>query len=247
MSVELQATVAVDLSGLTEFRVAIEAQLNHQQTGPITKAYNQWVARYRSFIKERFDKYSRGGGDWEPLSDKTKARRRKPKPKRKPRNRKIAVDNKTGKAKVKTGRPSGRKGSKKQETYWNRGKRKKQLAKMREQVAKAKKFEGRKFSILRDTGTLFAAVSPTVADKPGAVSAAIPFGMRVGYGGASRHPKAKATIADIAAFHQTGAGYLPKREIIVRPDAETGAAMTRYMMKAIAELTKGGDEQVSQQ
>lgn len=32
--------------------------------------YNQWAARYRSFLRDRFVRYSRGGGDWAPLKRK---------------------------------------------------------------------------------------------------------------------------------------------------------------------------------
>lgn len=34
--------------------------------------YNQWAARYRSFLRERFVRYSRGGGDWPALKRKRK-------------------------------------------------------------------------------------------------------------------------------------------------------------------------------
>lgn len=34
--------------------------------------YNQWAARYRSFLQSRFVRYSRGGGDWPPLKRKRK-------------------------------------------------------------------------------------------------------------------------------------------------------------------------------
>lgn len=34
--------------------------------------YNQWAARYRSFLQHRFVGHSRGGGDWQPLKRKRK-------------------------------------------------------------------------------------------------------------------------------------------------------------------------------
>lgn len=37
----------------------------------------KWGARYRSFVQERFDIFSKGGGDWPPLKASTVARRRK--------------------------------------------------------------------------------------------------------------------------------------------------------------------------
>jgi hypothetical protein len=221
--VNIQASIAVDLSGLEKFREQIESQINHRSTGPITKAFNQWVARYRSFIKERFDIYSKGGGNWAPLSEKTKAQRRKPKPKKRKSLKHVAVNNRTGRAKIKTGRKTGR------------ATPKKATGKARGLVSPTVK--GRKFTILRDTGTLFAATSPTPG-KPGAVSQEIAFGMRVGFGGSAGHPKGKATIASIAMFHQTGAGHLPVREIIVQPDVACVTAMTGYMQRAVDSLAK---------
>lgn len=34
--------------------------------------YHQWAARYRAFLQHRFDRFSRGGGDWPPLKRKRK-------------------------------------------------------------------------------------------------------------------------------------------------------------------------------
>jgi len=86
-----------------------------------------------------------------------------------------------------------------------------------------------KVAILRDTGTLLAALT---VGRPGNLFKRIPYGVRVGFGGPSRHPKGKATIADIAGFHNQGKGKLPKREIIVKPDARTVQGMRRDTLTA---------------
>lgn len=39
--------------------------------------YHQWAARYRGFLRERFVRYSRGGGDWAPLKKKRRRGARK--------------------------------------------------------------------------------------------------------------------------------------------------------------------------
>jgi hypothetical protein len=96
----------------------------------------------------------------------------------------------------------------------------------------------RSFSILRDTGLLFAALTPTWTRKPGAIQQDIPFGVRAGYGGPARHPGGKASIADIAGFHQTGAGRLPKREIIVDPDQRTLDAMADDMERGLGNMAR---------
>ncbi len=172
----IQATVKVNLEPLKRFGASVSAGMSGG-TGPIRDAFVQWAARYRGFVRERFDKYSKGGGDWPPLAESTKRKRRGPR--------------------------KGHKGS-------------------------------RSFSILRDTGTLFNALTPTFTAAPGQLQENIPFGIRVGYGGPAKHPSGAASIADLAAFHQTGAGRLPKREIIVAPDARTLAAMAGDMERGIA-------------
>lgn len=184
----INATVKVDLGILKRFKDRINTDLRAggQITGgsPINNAIKQWAVRYRSFIQERFLIFSRGGGNWAPLSKATiKARR----------------------------------GSRK-------GKRKNFVA-----------------AILRDTGTLFNALSPEFSGKPGAMELTIPFGVRVGYGGPAMYTKKHrgiATIADIANFHQIGAGHLPKREIIVTPDQHTLELMAQDMERAIGKLNQ---------
>ncbi len=76
--------------------------------------------------------------------------------------------------------------------------------------------------ILRDTGTLLNALT---IGSPGNLFQTVPGGIVVGFGGPARHPEGRATIADIAGFHDKGAGLfaslfrkggLPKREILIR-------------------------------
>lgn len=97
-------------------------------------------------------------------------------------------------------------------------------------------------SILRDTGTLFAALSPTFVGSPGAIQERIRYGIRVGYGGPQKHigfdgKASLATVADIAAFHQKGnPPHLPKREIIVDPPESLIAQMIKDMQEALDKL-----------
>ena len=171
---------------MQRFEKAFQSDLRSAGNGPIRKALKQWGARYRSFAQERFDQYSKGGGDWPPLSLFTILGRRKGPRKRKKETKKPIV----------------------------------------------------KHAILRDTGTLFAALAPTFSNKPGAVEEQIPFGIRVGYGGPIRHGKGAATIAEIAAAHQTGGPKLPQRKIIVDPQGNVIAAMTADMQRAIDSMDK---------
>ncbi len=65
------ADVKVDLSGLKRFSKSVESDLRKSGNGPIRKAIKQWGFVYRSFVQERFDTFSKGGGDWKPLAVST--------------------------------------------------------------------------------------------------------------------------------------------------------------------------------
>lgn len=95
-------------------------------------------------------------------------------------------------------------------------------------------------AILKDTGLLFAALQPVFIGTPGALEETIEFGIRVGYGGPMRHGSGgRATIADIASFHQNGAmPRMPAREIIVAPPASLLETMAKDMDKALQELSE---------
>jgi len=71
-------------------------------------------------------------------------------------------------------------------------------------------------AILVDTATLKAGLRPVLNTNKGGLQKDIRGGVRVGYGGSTRHPKGKATIHAIAKYHQSGAPpHLPARSIIV--------------------------------
>jgi hypothetical protein len=92
-------------------------------------------------------------------------------------------------------------------------------------------------AILRDTGTLFTALTVKFQEKPGALEQILFFlgkkhGIRVGFGGPEKHlPRKgkmpKRTIAEIAHIHDQGLGNNPKRRIIHQPDEKTFAGMAR--------------------
>lgn len=94
-------------------------------------------------------------------------------------------------------------------------------------------------AILRDTGTLFASLDPVFRSAPGQLEKQDSFGVDVGFGGPQLHPSGQGvTVADVASFHQTGGPRLPKREIVVDPDARTLAAMKTDMERALRRLAK---------
>jgi hypothetical protein len=91
----------------------------------------------------------------------------------------------------------------------------------------------RRVSLLRDTGLLFNALDPQFSPGKGAIQQDVPFGLTVGFGGPAKHPQGRATIADVAGFHQTGTPKMPKRQILVEPDTRTTQLMGQDMQRGI--------------
>lgn len=88
--------------------------------------------------------------------------------------------------------------------------------------------------ILWDKGLLLGALRPQFVVGRGQLQEQLRNGIRVGYGGPTKHPNGDgATIADIAHFHQTGEGTVPVREIIVEPDMVTTQGMVRDLEWAV--------------
>jgi hypothetical protein len=102
--------------------------------------------------------------------------------------------------------------------------------------SKERKAAEKKVKILRDTGTLFRALS---IGNPGNLFKRIRGGVRVGFGGPSKHPDGEATIRDIAVFHDEGKGDLPKRQILHKPTPEFVKMMRKTLGKAIEDTAKG--------
>jgi len=86
--------------------------------------------------------------------------------------------------------------------------------------------------ILRDTGTLYNALT---IGAPGNKCQVVGDGVIFGFGGGSGHPGG-GTIAGIAKAHETGAGHLPERTIIVQPDRDTVDRMGVQLKQAIERM-----------
>lgn len=168
-------TVKVDLRPLIDLKNMFALTSPRRR-----KIFKQWAFIYRTFVRRRFNIFSRGGGDWPALSSKTIAQRRTG-----PRVKKI----------------------------------------------------GRRITILRDTGTMFAALSPRFRSSPGALEKMVTDGVVVGFGGVAKHPAGKATIADIAGFHDEGRGHLPQRRIIVDPDHKAIDRMRSVVVREARKAT----------
>lgn len=94
-------------------------------------------------------------------------------------------------------------------------------------------------SILRDTGTLFAALSPAFSGQPGALQETNGWSVTVGFGGPATHPTGgHVTVADIAAFHNFGMGNNPVRRILWEVTPELEGQMASDAERALNKLAK---------
>ena len=89
--------------------------------------------------------------------------------------------------------------------------------------------------ILQDKGLLLGGLT---VGASGNLVKPIRGGVRFGFGGPAKHGKGKATIADIARFHQKGGRRLPQRKIIVDPDSKTIKGMQKDYRTFIGKLGK---------
>lgn len=121
---------------------------------------------------------------------------------------------------------------------WSKGKR---YGRGKRALAAAIASGGGQVMILRDTGTLFNVVGANFVGAPGAMRQDIDYGVRVGFGGPGRHPRGRASVADIATFHQFGLGRNPRREILVAPQQRTLDTMARAMENGLAEAVQQSD------
>jgi len=222
--------VRVNLAPLLRYRDRIAQGLAGGGDGnPIRRAFRQWAHIYRAFLQRRFNRFSRGGGDWKPLAKSTILGRRASRGGT--RRQKITRARKTearAASRLDKLTAKGQGGSEKADRA--RG----QIARAAKTIREQPTMAG--ISILRDKGLLFNVTAPDFTGAPGQLQEDIPFGMRVGFGGPARHPDGTATIADIAGFHQKGGPHLPIRKIIVPPDDPTQRKMASVMDTALQTL-----------
>lgn len=204
------STVIVNLEPLKQFASIIENDLRRNGSGPIRRAVKQWGRRYRSFAQERFDKFSKGGGDWQKLADSTIAFRKRTTKARRgwkgPRKYTILRDTNilyNALSPLFSGKP----GQYQEDIPF--GIRVGYGGPARHPIKKAKTKKGRARQKWGKGG--FFRAGPRMST---------------------------ATVADIAGFHQVGGGHLPKREIIVQPDQQTIDGCVEDMMRGLETLAK---------
>lgn len=234
----IYAVVTVDLSRLHAITGGSEFARGGGSVGSSGGAFGamrlQWAKRYEAFARKRYNANSRGGGDgtWPALAFSTLAARTQgpntARTRGKRVNGKMMFDPRAGY--VSLARDTKRGG---------------ELV-----PAIVLRESGDNFSIsaniLKDSGILFNAL--TIGQIGNRVEA-IPFGVRYGFTQAPHRPrkrkkgkKAKLTIAKLASIHHNGnpARGLPRRTILVQPDAQTLRGMANDYARAVVRASRGG-------
>lgn len=215
-------------------RRALVARLKNF-SGPLRDATHQWSARYQAAMRERFATFSRGGGDWPPLAESTIRGRRSG---TRTRFRKGLKSLRSAAERLRKARAAGR-GRHSFKTHDRIAKATANYARANKRFRVAQRkwkgtlTTGKGISILWDTGVLFGALSAEPTGTGGWIERELPQGIEVGFGGPTQHGDGKATIADIALFHQEGGPNLPQRKIIVEPPERVVKAMVKDLSRAI--------------
>lgn len=234
--------VRIPYAELDKFTASVQQSMSGQTLHPAwAKCWKRWAWFYRSFARERFYRFSRGGGDWAPLRPATIRKRRNYTKPQRAYLKKLKTVARRDKAHSKAVRAYLKKASEQ-----NRLKLKLQTLRLADAqdkaaAAKQKVKEGiASIAILIDTAVMVGALAPTFQPGKGAIEDFISGGIRVGFGGPAGHKtkdgKVKGTIAQIAAWHQSGTPRMPSRKHIVPPDDATKEKMTREGQRALAEV-----------
>lgn len=220
-------SVILDMKGLRQAQGLVQRAMSSAGTdtsNPLSRMFVRWGVRYAAFSRRRFIRLSRGGGEWPPLADSTKASRRGPGSRHSRRTRIVADAKRRG------------------ITLTPAQLRLRLLASARTQktrIAKATKAgkppKPRAFSILVDTGGLRDALEPTAY---GNLLSSVPGGVLVGFAAVPHKGRSKKQLSmgELASIHHFGKGHNPTRTILVAPDADTQQGMLNDAKKAADEI-----------
>lgn len=229
MSGTITVELKGDLSHVERYRKALQQAFSGNSES-FDRFGKRVLAMYASYIQRRFNTFSRGGGDWKPLAPSTIYRRARATVERARKeadsNLRRGVDTK-GKSfgpaehEAAIKRAHGR-----AHRFLNRVLGVPHGATRGIRIGPATIAKGAvgsgQVSILRDTGTLFNALSingpANVMRKRGPV-------FEFGIGGNMQHPSGGVTVGRIAAYHQNG-GAIPNRPpqrkiLVVPPSSDT--------------------------
>lgn len=222
----MNATVTVDISKALRvpegLKAAVVAQLENNGPGPYTDMKTQWGSIYQGAMLRNFDTASRGGGDWAPLTLDTILNRKAGKGGGTRREQRASARGQLrGVRDTKAARASGATLS-----IRNRQQLKNNLKANLHNERSASKRTKIKNKIAALTGS----AGTTILKDSGQLRMSLSIGgngFQVTRGRASitmgfasiPHKGSGATLAQIASWHNDGAGHNPKRTILIAPDA----------------------------
>ncbi len=222
---KIKYTINAKLPGLT---AVIRSMEGGKLSGPAFDTMRtQWAARYSAFAHRRYGEQSKGGGDWPALAASTIKARRGP-------DKQRAASRK---------RTTGKVGPRVVSILIDTGV-------MRQALrigAVGNLVKGEPKGIVFG----FAGGVPHPV-KPKASTAKPPRSPRTkstdrgtklprGAGGA-RGASQRASIAQIAGYHNAGGGTLPQRLILARPDAQTAKGMSADLLRAITNTARAASK-----
>jgi hypothetical protein len=70
------ARTVINVRGMERMGRLAERGLQSTAPSPVRDAFRQWDTRYSAAMRERYDRFSRGQGNWKSLAESTKERRR---------------------------------------------------------------------------------------------------------------------------------------------------------------------------
>lgn len=185
----------------------------------VTDLKTAWAKRYYANAQRFYRENAAGGGLWAPLKPSTIASRRSG----------------SGKSTIGGLRRKGLQQARRATTD-RQG---------RAAVKKVKKAAAAAGSvkILIDTGTM---VNTLSLGRPGAIFKQLDDGIQLGIDNTARHPDGKATLGQIAVWHSTGAGNLPKRRMLPNGselDPDTTRGMLGDVERAVAKIGRRIEKQ----
>ena len=263
---QVQLTVTVNSEKLRQGFARLRSGLSGGSVAAVDTMFSRWAKRYEAFTRDRFNNFSRGSGDWPPLAPSTILRRRLGNAGaplaiqarlaasggntlERAQHTIIYRKAKAAFRKEHRGMDAGRLSYLSRDAGFRAVKKAGGRVRTRKQIAESIGATPGAVSIMRDTGTIFNALTIGAAGNVSRHSGA---SAEYGIGGAEQHPTPPgrkghpASIAQIAAYHQMGGaipGRPPQRKILDSPDEETVKGMERdgaAMVRALFAGDSGG-------
>lgn len=201
----LTVSTSLNVRGLTRFKSQVATGLR-THSGPFGEMFTKWAAIYAAFTRRRFNQFSRGGGNWQPLRPST-------------------IRARAGAARGRKGKGGG--------SGKGLGARSSLALTRRGALVNAGRTVSilRDKGILFNAISIGA-----TGNYVGRVPRAVIYGFAPVPHTGRRQSKRVATIQKIAHWHNIGAGRNPRRVILANPDRSTRTQLTSAMRAAVRKI-----------